>query len=63
VLRVRSTVMVAADVLHDVEHADSDDIGFGLDLGLRIGFGDDWLRIGPMKLFRRLAHRPDVCDA
>jgi predicted amidohydrolase YtcJ len=51
VLRVRSTVMVAADVLHDVEHAESDDIGFGLDLGLRSGFGDDRLRIGPMKLF------------
>ncbi|MDT7727243.1 MAG: hypothetical protein QOI21_3819 [Actinomycetota bacterium] len=51
VLRVRSTVMVAASVLHDVGHAASDDIDFGLDLGLRSGFGDEWLRIGPMKLF------------
>jgi predicted amidohydrolase YtcJ len=50
-LRVRSTVMVAASVLHDVEHASSDDAEFGLDLGLRSGFGDEWLRIGPMKLF------------
>jgi hypothetical protein len=51
VLRVRSTVMVAAGVLHDVEHAEPDDVEFGLDLGLRSGFGDEWLRIGPMKLF------------
>jgi predicted amidohydrolase YtcJ len=51
VLRVRSTVMVAASVLHDVEHAASDDVDFGLDLGLRSGFGDEWLRIGPLKLF------------
>jgi predicted amidohydrolase YtcJ len=51
VLRVRSTVMVAASVLHDVGHAASDDVEFGLDLGLRSGFGDEWLRIGPMKLF------------
>ncbi|MET7994827.1 amidohydrolase [Amycolatopsis sp. NPDC005232] len=47
VLRVRSTVMVAASVLHDLP----DGAGFGLDLGLRTGFGDEWLRVGPMKLF------------
>ncbi|MEC3975287.1 amidohydrolase [Amycolatopsis sp. H20-H5] len=47
VLRVRSTVMVAASVLHEL----SDGAGFGLDLGLRTGFGDDRLRIGAMKLF------------
>jgi hypothetical protein len=47
VLRVRSTVMVAASVLHDLP----DGAGFGLDLGLRTGLGDEWLRIGPMKLF------------
>ncbi|MDX3189096.1 amidohydrolase [Streptomyces sp. MN03-5084-2B] len=47
VLRVRSTVMVAASVLHDLP----DDAGFGLDLGLRTGLGDEWLRVGPMKLF------------
>ena len=28
-----------------------DDVGFGLDLGLRTGFGDDRLRIGAMKIF------------
>ncbi|WP_328448458.1 amidohydrolase [Amycolatopsis sp. NBC_00438] len=47
VLRVRSTVMVAASVLHDLP----DGAGFGLDLGLRTGLGDEWLRVGPMKLF------------
>ncbi|MGH3947744.1 MAG: amidohydrolase [Pseudonocardiaceae bacterium] len=50
-LRVRTTVMVAADTLHPLEHAQDDDMDFGLDLGLRSGFGDEWLRIGPMKLF------------
>ncbi|MPY96465.1 MAG: amidohydrolase family protein [Actinophytocola sp.] len=50
-LRVRTTVMVAADSLHPLEHGDGDDVEFGLDLGLRTGFGDDWLRIGPTKLF------------
>ncbi|MFD9892965.1 amidohydrolase [Amycolatopsis sp. NPDC059027] len=46
-LRVRATVMVGAPVLHEL----SDGAGFGLDLGLRTGLGDEWLRIGPMKLF------------
>ncbi len=50
-LRVRTTLMVAADSLHPLEHGDGDDVEFGLDLGLRTGFGDDWLRIGPTKLF------------
>jgi predicted amidohydrolase YtcJ len=46
-LRVRSTLMVSSAVLHDLP----DGAGFGLDLGLRSGLGDEWLRIGPMKLF------------
>lgn len=50
-LRVRSTLMVASSVLHELEHDDTDDVRFGLDLGLRSGFGDEWLRIGPMKIF------------
>src|SRR5262249_42112425 len=28
-----------------------DDLELGLDLGIRTGFGDDWLRIGAMKIF------------
>ncbi|GAB2956652.1 amidohydrolase [Amycolatopsis acidiphila] len=47
VLRVRSTVMVSSAVLHELP----DGAGFGLDLGMRTGMGDEWLRIGPMKLF------------
>ncbi|MGH3434157.1 MAG: amidohydrolase, partial [Thermocrispum sp.] len=50
-LAVRTTLMVASPSLHDLEHAPADDVRFGLDLGIRTGFGDDWLRIGPMKLF------------
>ncbi|MBN6034803.1 amidohydrolase [Amycolatopsis sp. 195334CR] len=45
-LGVRATVMVASSVLHDLA-----DVGFGIDLGIRSGLGDEWLRIGPMKLF------------
>ncbi|GAB3498363.1 amidohydrolase [Amycolatopsis cihanbeyliensis] len=51
VLRVRGTLMVASSVLHEIEHAESDEVAFSLDLGMRSGFGDDWLRIGPMKIF------------
>ncbi|MTD56965.1 amidohydrolase [Amycolatopsis pithecellobii] len=47
VLRVRSTLMVSSAVLHELP----DGAGFGLDLGLRTGMGDEWLRIGAMKLF------------
>ncbi|MFO7191134.1 MAG: amidohydrolase [Thermocrispum agreste] len=50
-LGVRTTLMVAAQSLRELDHAPSDDVVFGLDLGIRTGFGDDWLRIGPMKLF------------
>lgn len=46
VLRVRTTLMVSSAVLHDLPGD-----GFGLDLGLRSGLGDEWLRIGPMKVF------------
>ena len=50
-LRTRVTLMVAAEVLHEVpQHAD-DPAGTALDLGLHSGFGDDWLRIGPTKVF------------
>ena len=51
VLDVRVTVMVVSDVLHALESADEDETDFGLDLGLRTGFGDDRLRIGAMKIF------------
>jgi predicted amidohydrolase YtcJ len=45
-LHVRVELMIAADALHPVT-----ELGLGLDLGIRTGFGDDWLRIGPVKIF------------
>jgi predicted amidohydrolase YtcJ len=45
-LPLRVELMPATEVLHPLPG----DI-VGLDLGLRTGFGDDFLRIGPMKIF------------
>ena len=50
-LGVRATLMVAAEALHDLPHAAADGDGFGLDLGIRTGWGDEWLRIGAVKVF------------
>ena len=50
-LAVRVELMVASDALHKVGAHPGDGIELGLDLGLRTGFGDDWLRLGPMKIF------------
>ncbi|GAA1237610.1 amidohydrolase [Prauserella halophila] len=44
-LSQRVELMPAREVLHEVDEA------YGLDLGLRTGFGDEFLRIGPMKIF------------
>ncbi|OLT47964.1 hydrolase [Saccharomonospora sp. CUA-673] len=44
-LKQRVELMPAREVLHEVDEA------YGLDLGIRTGFGDDFLRIGPMKIF------------
>lgn len=50
-LKVRTTLMPAAQSLHDLTQSPAEPTGFGLDLGLRTGFGDDWLRLGPVKFF------------
>lgn len=50
-LRVRTTLMVALESLHDLASHDTDPIDLGLDLGIRSGFGDEWLRVGPVKIF------------
>ncbi len=47
-LPVRVELMIASDVLH---RTGEDELRTGLDLGLRTGLGDDWLRIGPVKVF------------
>ena len=50
-LRVRTTAMVAAEALHDLGRNEADAFDFGLDLGLRTGLGDEWLRVGAVKVF------------
>ncbi|HSZ43517.1 MAG TPA: amidohydrolase [Trebonia sp.] len=50
-LRVRVELMIASDALHPLAAHPDDGLGLGLDLGIRTGFGDEWLRIGAMKVF------------
>jgi hypothetical protein len=50
-LHVRTELMVMSDAFHDLGAHPADGLEAGIDLGLRTGFGDDWLRLGPMKIF------------
>jgi predicted amidohydrolase YtcJ len=50
-MRVRVELMIASDVLHPLAAHSGDGLELGLDLGMRTGFGDDWLRIGATKIF------------
>ena len=50
-LPVRVSLMIAAEALHELDRHEADPGGFALDLGIHTGFGDEWLRIGPMKIF------------
>ncbi|MCP5031082.1 MAG: amidohydrolase family protein, partial [Actinomycetia bacterium] len=50
-LRVRVTLMPAVETLHRSDHHTDDDEPFTLDLGLHSGFGDEWLKFGPVKIF------------
>jgi predicted amidohydrolase YtcJ len=50
-LPVRIELMVVSDAFHALGAHPADGIETGIDLGLRTGFGDDWLRLGPMKIF------------
>lgn len=49
-LGVRTTLMPDGTAAGEIEGAE-DDSAFGYGLGLVTGFGDLWLRLGPMKLF------------
>lgn len=55
-LGVRATVMPYLTTLHGLGDADEDGNGtgpvarMGLDLGIRSGFGNEWLRLGPAKI-------------
>jgi len=50
-LKVRVQLMPTVSALHDLRGDEDDDMRFGLDLGIRTGFGDDRVRIGPMKIW------------
>jgi len=50
-LRTRVQLMVAADNMHPLHGHPDDGIETGIDLGLRTGFGDDRLSLGPMKIW------------
>jgi hypothetical protein len=50
-LPLRVELMVVSDAFHPLAAHPADGIETGIDLGLRTGFGDDWLRLGPMKIF------------
>jgi hypothetical protein len=50
-LRTRVQLMASSDALHPLTSHRQDRITFGLDLGVHTGFGDDTLRLGPMKIF------------
>lgn len=50
-LKVRMQPMLVLDALRQLTgHAD-DPEGLGLDTGIRSGLGDEWLRLGPVKIF------------
>ena len=68
-LGVRVTLMIGAGALHDTGHHERDGDGFALDLGIHTGLGDEWLRIGGIKVFadgsligRTAAMRDDFAD-
>lgn len=51
ILHTRMQPMFVIDALHRIAgHAD-DPRALGLDGGIRTGFGDDWLQLGPVKIF------------
>jgi predicted amidohydrolase YtcJ len=50
-LHLRTELMVISDAFHALAAHPADGVEIGIDLGLRTGFGDDWLRLGPMKIF------------
>ncbi|GGU29080.1 amidohydrolase [Streptomyces coeruleorubidus] len=50
-LPLRVQLMVAADRLRPVVAHEADGIPRALDLGLRTGFGDDWLSVGALKIY------------
>ncbi|MFF2605694.1 amidohydrolase [Arthrobacter koreensis] len=50
-LSVRMQPMLVLDALRPLSGHEDDGGGLGLDAGIRSGLGDEWLRIGPVKIF------------
>ncbi|MBT2586414.1 amidohydrolase [Arthrobacter sp. ISL-95] len=50
-LSVRMQPMVVLDALRPLQGHATDAVTKGLDTGIRTGLGDDWLRLGPVKIF------------
>jgi predicted amidohydrolase YtcJ len=50
-LLVRTSVMIAADVLAEMPRHADDLATRGISAGIRTGLGDDWLRVGALKVF------------
>ncbi len=50
-LTVRTTVMIAADVVGSMPRHVDDLATSGISAGIRSGLGDDWLRVGALKVF------------
>ncbi|WP_018685508.1 amidohydrolase [Actinokineospora enzanensis] len=48
-LHTRLTLMPYIDALHGIGDIGTGE-GWGIDLGIRSGFGDEWLRLGPVKI-------------
>ncbi|WP_037065298.1 amidohydrolase [Pseudonocardia acaciae] len=68
-LTVRVQLMPVMDALHPVAGHRDDPHRRGLDLGVCTGFGDEWVRVGPVKVFmdgslvaRTAAMREPFCD-
>ncbi len=50
-LHVRTQVMIVLDALNPLLGHIDDPLSIGLSAGVRTGLGDDWLRLGPVKIF------------
>lgn len=50
-LPLRVQLMPGADVLRPLDAHEHDGIPRAMDLGLRTGFGDDWLSVGALKIY------------
>ncbi len=50
-LGVRVYLMISVAALHEIQDVSGDEPHLGLDQGIYTGLGDEWLKIGPVKMF------------